>query len=56
MKLSMVPKSVINEKVGCLLWILLFSSPLLAQAREMFAPTALPLLWRAVCGELVASG
>lgn len=56
MKLSIVLKSVINEKVVCLLWILLFSSPPLVQARQKFAPAALPLLWRPVYGELVASG
>lgn len=56
MKLSTVLKSVINEKVVCLLWILLFSSPPVAQACQKFAPTALRLLWRPVCDELVASG
>lgn len=56
MKLSIVLKSVTNEKVVCLLWILLLSSPPLAQARQKFAPAALPLLWRPACNELVASG
>lgn len=42
----MLPKSAVKEKVDCLLWILLISSLFLAQEHHVFAPIAVPLLWK----------